>query len=339
MQPKNVSAVPQLYISRDFPTIHVFYHANCLDGFTAAYAVWNGLRGYERNPPDQQDRPVYFHPADYGSPMPTGIKEGHCVIAVDFSFSPEVIGYLLDVIKVKSVFIYDHHESAVKKLTTNPGRPYTVLPPDNSLHATVSRIVDATGLCMRLDMTQSGAMLAWNAFSLRPAPVLVRHVQDRDLWRFQIPNTHAFIAYLNTLKPTFAIWTRLAEIASPRSPAYQRHLKIGEAVLATNARHVDYLLSLGFTRWAFRPKFVTLPMFNAPKPFVSDLLDKFIKENSGVLAAGAYYDGADGRFISLRSKTPNFNVATIAESYGGGGHSQAAGFTAPHREWNGEMSL
>jgi bifunctional oligoribonuclease and PAP phosphatase NrnA len=50
-----------------------------------------------------------------------------------------------------------------------------------------------------------------------------------------------------------------------------------------------------------------------------------------ILAVAMFKDvGEDGLRVSLRSKIP-IDVRAIAQRYGGGGHTNAAGFTAPDR--------
>ena len=62
------------------------------------------------------------------------------------------------------------------------------------------------------DLSKSGARLAWEYFHPeRAAPQLVDYIEDRDLWRWQVPRSKEFSAGLNTMPMTFDAFTGLAE--------------------------------------------------------------------------------------------------------------------------------
>jgi hypothetical protein len=141
------------------------YHGNCADGFTAAWAV-------RKKHPETE-----FHPGIYGQEPPA--CTGRDVIMVDFSYKRPV---LLEIAKqAKTVLILDHHKSAEADLVD--------LPENVTIH---------------FDMDRSGAMMAWEYFHPDTKPsFLIKHVQDRDLWRFSMEQTRAFQANL------FSMNTRL----------------------------------------------------------------------------------------------------------------------------------
>ena len=54
--------------------IHVLYHANCYDGFGAAWAAWRKLG----------DDGVVYQAVNYGDPLPqSGIADDDCVFLLD----------------------------------------------------------------------------------------------------------------------------------------------------------------------------------------------------------------------------------------------------------------
>lgn len=76
------------------------YHANCADGFGAAWAVWDTW-------PD-----ITFAPAGYGDVPPDITAKD--VLIVDFSYPAQT---LLDMaVKANSIVVLDHHRSAEKEL-------------------------------------------------------------------------------------------------------------------------------------------------------------------------------------------------------------------------------
>jgi oligoribonuclease NrnB/cAMP/cGMP phosphodiesterase (DHH superfamily) len=122
------------------------YHGGCDDGFGAAYAVWKKF-GYE----------VEYYPATHGGPIPD--VNDRDVIMVDFSYKRNVLLQLIG--KCKSMVILDHHKTAEADLDG----------------------LEDPKLTLVFDMQRSGATIAWDHFHPdTPRPVLIRYVEDRDLW-------------------------------------------------------------------------------------------------------------------------------------------------------------
>ncbi len=83
----------------------VLYHAECMDGFGAAWALW------KRFP---QSR---FVPVKHGFPQPEGLDNQH-VVMVDFSYHRDAILALAD--RAASLQILDHHITAESALADLP---------------------------------------------------------------------------------------------------------------------------------------------------------------------------------------------------------------------------
>ncbi len=83
----------------------VLYHAECMDGFGAAWALW------KRFP---QSR---FVPVKHGFPQPDGLDQQH-VVMVDFSYPRDAILALAD--RAASLQILDHHITAESALADLP---------------------------------------------------------------------------------------------------------------------------------------------------------------------------------------------------------------------------
>ncbi len=92
-------------LSQPDPTV-VLYHADCADGFGAAWALWKKY-------PDAQ-----YLPVKHGQPPPSGLEKAHVVIA-DFSYKRDVIERLAT--STASLCILDHHVTAQAALA---GLPY-----------------------------------------------------------------------------------------------------------------------------------------------------------------------------------------------------------------------
>ena len=83
----------------------VLYHAECMDGFGAAWALWKRF-------PEAR-----FVPVKHGFPQPEGL-DGQHVVMVDFSYHRDDILALAD--RTASLQILDHHITAQSALADLP---------------------------------------------------------------------------------------------------------------------------------------------------------------------------------------------------------------------------
>lgn len=271
--------------------VTVIYHANCPDGFCAAWVLRNLYPAAE------------FVPASYGEPPPD--VAGKRVVIADFSYKRPVMRQILS--SAHSVTVLDHHKTAEAELAGIVDefvlRPDLIANPPESELPTV-----------RFDMTRSGGRLAAEWVGLESPPWLVAYTEDRDLWRWALPESQAVSAALRSYPFDFAEWDRLSQL-DPLSLVPE-----GRAVLRTDRQVIDRHVRNA------RPTAVggyTVPAVNATVLF---------SEIAGELAEGqpfgaCYFDRADGRRQwSLRSRAGGVDVSEVARSLGGGGHPNAAGF-------------
>ena len=97
---KRFDEVPQAH-----PPDVVLYHAECMDGFGAAWALWKRFPEAE------------YLPVKHGDPPPENLEHRH-VLIVDFSYSREAIVQLAD--QTASLHILDHHVTAQSALKDLP---------------------------------------------------------------------------------------------------------------------------------------------------------------------------------------------------------------------------
>lgn len=180
----------------------ILYHADCDDGFGAAYAAWLSLGD------GAEYQPVY-----YGDQIPPDRLTGRQVFILDFSFSPVVLRKMAR--HAAKIVLLDHHKSAASQWTG-------VEPiPNVELH---------------FDMDRSGAQMAWDYFhagSVRPP--LIDHIGDRDLWRFAFADTKAFCAGLSLIPTSFESWQLAA--THPTDLIFKGHI-----VLDVLQRQIDSAL-------------------------------------------------------------------------------------------------
>lgn len=272
------------------------YHANCADGFGAAWVVRQAL-GADN---------VEFLPGHYGQPAPD--VEGRDVIIVDFSYPYELLVLLGH--QARTILVIDHHKTAAEELARHPLRP---APTTFAEWSTSAQRVGTV-----FDMNRSGAGLTWDYFNPgQPRPALINHIEDRDLWRFALPGTKDVMAAVFSYEQDFHLWDdlmkrHLSEFRADGNAIRRAHDK-NVADLVQHARR----LNIGGHH---------VQTLNSPYYMASDAGHILAQ---GEPFAACYSDTPKGRVFSLRSEPDGLDVSDIAKQYGGGGHRNAAGFTVP----------
>lgn len=267
----------------------ILYHANCDDGFGAAYAAWMHFG-------DNAE----YRPIQYGDTAPFEQLAGRQVYILDFSFSPDTILAMSQV--ATQVTLLDHHKSAAEQW---------------------QGIVPATNTVIKFDMDRSGAQMSWDHF--HPGvqrPILIEHIGDRDLWRFELPDTKAFCAGLGIQPTTFEAWHTVTPEALVAS---------GRVLLALQQRQIDWVTESDL-------RSVTLMGHHGLAANVINNTSEVgheIAKRSGTFSLTFSIKG-DEVICSLRSNAP-FDVSEIAKYYGGGGHAQASGFTMTINQFFSEV--
>ncbi|EGI78085.1 DHH family phosphoesterase [Hylemonella gracilis] len=277
----------QIAPDRQDPQPLVIYHARCPDGFCAALAAWLFYEGRAE-----------FRACDHGDvrtveDLPA--LDGRAVYILDFSFAADLLSEIER--RAAKLVLLDHHKSAAEKLTGFACRCGAV----------------------HFDMQRSGARLAWDYFqSDRPAPALVRYIEDRDLWNWAYPESAAFLAALDMEPMDFERWAeianydevQLADFMSRGQAMDEKFRKLAQD-MAVNAEPIVFNGHAGL-------------MLNAPGAFHS-LLGDILSRQSGSYAL-LWSAGKGGVVkVGLRSQK-GFDCIPLAESMGGGGHAQACGF-------------
>lgn len=262
-------------------TILVIYHADCLDGFGAAWCAFKTFGSKAR-----------YIPARFGEPFPK-FSQGDDIYILDFCYTSET---LLKISKTaKKITIIDHHVTALKQFEN------VVLPENITLH---------------FDLNHSGCILAWqHFFSGKDVPMILQHIEDRDLWHFQLAGTKEITSALYEQLPiTFKTFEklRLHQLFSAGKIQVAQFSKMVNR-LSNNAHPVELL---GFKGLAV----------NAPSFFASEL-GNLLAEKSGTFGMTYHFDGKKNQWIVGLRSIGDFNVGKIAIEFGGGGHVNAAGFS------------
>ncbi len=161
---------------RNTMKVYVLYHGNCPDGFGAAFVAWLTYG----------TRAEYI-PVSYGKPVPV-MEDRSTVYIVDFSYPREVLLELKS--RMATLVVLDHHATAAEDLK-------------------------GLDFCT-FDMERSGAMLAWRFFRPEePEPTFIRYLQDRDLWKFEMPLSREVSMAVRSYPYDFEVWENIAGMTRP----------------------------------------------------------------------------------------------------------------------------
>lgn len=288
--------------------IYVIFHAKsiqpfrpCMDGlFAAAIAK-------QRHP---EARLV---PAMYGleNAPDLNIVEGDTVYLLDLTYPAHIIkGWAA---KGAKVIVLDHHKTAMQDL------------------AGLSSEILAT-----FDMSRSGAMLAWNYFFDdffgEVSPLIVRYVQDRDLWIKQMPDCDLINLGLQHLTRVFP--------GQPIEEHVEHCIDVAQYLMFGEGDTLDFVRRAGVKlqaqideaigNAASRAKWRLVAGHNVPfvratseyeKLAYSDIAHALLKLHPSAPFACVETGGG----WALRSDDDRLDVSTIAKSLGGGGHRNASG--------------
>ena len=290
--------------------IVIVYHAGCLDGTAAASAIIHALQQNEHV--EYEVQPI---PCDYKSAPPVKDWEGKIVYIVDFSWKPSVL--LPAIENCVSVTMIDHHQTAIEKWEG-------VELPSN--------------MKVKFDNTRSGATLAWSVMNEKDpynAPMLLKHIEDRDLWKFDNRDTKDICEYVMGKIGDLSNVGEFLNLykVSLRNPDqfFMEARQFGHVM-----RHCRETLMYK----ALRRNLGHFKVFGYEGIPVANLAYEFTSDAGGYLSKGVpfaviYEDNlVDGmRRFSLRSdKDFGVNVRLLAERMGGGGHDHAAGFYLPLKD-------
>ena len=264
-------------------SIVILYHADCPDGFGGAWAAHKKFG----------DKADYIG-VDHDSPPPAGLENKE-IYFIDFAYSVEI---MKDIIRRnKRVTAIDHHVTREGSVKLTQNYSYAV--------------------------HNSGSVLAWKYFHKDQVPLLLRHIEDQDLFKFKLPDTSFIVTSIDSYDYDFAVWDKLAKDIE-NGQKRKKFIEKGTFMLD----YKDELISRIIDESAKLVKFEGYDTFvvNAPHEF-ADRISQLLYIKKPPLAI-RWSEHKDGVHVSLRSDG-SVNVGKMAEKYGGGGHKAASGFSLP----------
>lgn len=254
---------------------HVLYHANCYDGFGAAFAAWRALG----------DDATYL-PVNYGLKPPSLFPEARVLIC-DFSYSREEL--LAFHGSVEHLWVLDHHKTSQEALD---GIPFA-----------------------KFDLAHSGAWLTWVHFFGQPVPEFIEYLEDRDLWRFNLPDSKGVSQALRAYPFDFKVWNELFDDVERLRREAPIVARLTQQLVANMCDHYTMQSIEGYV----------VPVANATV-FFSEVGDELCRRFPDSPFAAYYLDREHGiRQWGLYSRH-GFDTSVVAKVLGGGGHAAASGF-------------
>lgn len=239
-------------------------------------------------------------PMKHGEPVTVDVT-GAIVYVVDFSFPVEVFKKIIA--SAKEVHWYDHHKTALE------------------IQAALGGIGD-------LVLEESGASLTWKKlFPDKSVPPIIAYIRDKDLWLWQLPGSRAISTSMydipEVMNPKDPLWADLLN----RSGEGLNELRIdGEKSLKRQRLEIEKGCKRGF-----EINFHGHRAFAVNWTSEASSIGEYIYKDLGYEVAITFY--YDGKFWKCSLRSNCVDVSELAQKYGGGGHSGAAGFRVSDIGW------
>lgn len=276
----------------------VIYHKSCSDGFCAAFCLYK----YRKMMGLAND--VVYIPRNYMDSVPE--VDGKNVLVLDFSFKREKCIELMN--KTNKFLLLDHHKTAMDDL---------------------SELIDPNGK-IYFDMDRSGAMLAWDyCFPGVDAPELVKLVQDRDLWKWELEDSKEFSYIFMDVPFIFEEYEKYLDqsviLESKRNGKIIREYV--DRCVRSDANHSVCCTFLGYHVRALN---CTRYISEVGNEMVG-MKWKMYKSESDLeepvdFAVLWRYDQIKHKYVFSLRGNGRVDTSLISQTFGGGGHRNASGF-------------
>jgi oligoribonuclease NrnB/cAMP/cGMP phosphodiesterase (DHH superfamily) len=218
------------------------------------------------------------------------------VVYVDYCDQKDIMTTVHEL--VKGLLILDHHKTTPQKLT------------------------EELQECAVIDMNRSGAILAWDYCypdRVGYAPNFLKYIGDRDIWKWEYPETEPFTTSFYTEVPF-----EFEEYQKYEDPLrVQAAIDKGNVVLSYENNQIQ-----AAAQNAVLVNFLGYNVAVTNSTVHASKLGNTLAVLEGVdFAFIWFYDHKNnGIKVSLRSTKDKIDVSEIAQRFGGGGHQCASGF-------------
>ncbi len=306
----------------------IIYHNHCSDGLGASHSFYKKY-------PDAQ-----FYAAMHDGSAPPDVA-GKEVFIVDFCYSPEI---LLEMKKAaKSIIVLDHHKSAMERcgFSSDPGimggevvfagtrlsvKNIAALLSAGEYEGIKKDYPEITDEQLELaqitcfDMKRSGAGMAWDYLNPgKERPWICAYTEDKDLWKFALPNSREVNAALQSYPLTF----ETLDMLSARK--LEDLVVEGATILRANQNMIDTIVKKAYE---IEICGYMVPIVNSP--VLQSEIGNYLSKNRP-FAVVYFINELGEKVLSLRSDKNGVDVSKIAQEIGNkfgtsaGGHYNASG--------------
>lgn len=270
----------------------VIYHKGCPDGLAAAWVI------------KRRNVKASFIGKKHNEPPPD--VTGKDVVIVDYSFSKDVI---LEMLKTcKSLLILDHHKSSEILLEGIDDEKFSFL----------------------FDMERSGSQITWDYYNPNlkgKYPRFIDYISDRDLWKWEIPNSREIGKALYS--KGWYNWDKMEELTTKGEDFYNEMLLIGKTIIESEERDKSYSISQSiltvFTGSDGKEYKVLVTQCH---PSLRSEVGNDLAKLCDFSATWRYDFKSNQWWISLRSSgDSDLYLPDVVKHLGAGGHPKACGFT------------
>ncbi len=229
------------------------------------------------------------------------------------------INYLLVHTKIaKSITVIDHHKSA-----------FDIYNKNNVI------LDEIENLKMIFDMNRSGAQMAWDFFfENKPRCWFIDYVGDRDLWKWELPNSKEISASFD-FKNYFMEedLEKLDLLSNFTNEEKNQLISTGLIINEYQQQLIESALDYSYEAILY----VDDKIYNVR---ISHIIGGMVSELGNKLATECLSDGSlpdfgvvwnyniksETWYVSLRGHDNSPDLSIIAKHFGGGGHAKASGF-------------
>lgn len=283
------------------------HHFPCDDGFGAAWCLWKKW-GTE----------IDYFGVNHGEELPL-LKNKH-VLFVDFAPSAAYMQDLIDNQGVKSIVVLDHHKTAEADLSRFASRKaldYTNVYEEAEIKYNTQ---DKPFILSYFNMDKCGSRLAWEfCFPGEQPPEFVLYIEDQDLWNLKYEHVRRFSLAVRSYPYEFETWNVLSVRVKQLIEEGKIIERFYEKKISAICQTAQYQELAGYK----------ILIANAPSFMASDVAHELLKQDPDVPFTAVWYETKGKRAFSLRSEEHRADVSEVAQSFGGGGHRNAAGFRIP----------
>ncbi len=232
------------------------------------------------------------------------------------------VDYLTSIAQLANkIVILDHHISAYRNVENMENKPENVF--------TV------------FDMNKAGCMITWDFFNNQlTVPWFISYIQDRDLWKWELPNSKNINTALfeekhitfNGLTSLYEKYITTEQINYFMEQLNERGAQINQFRNQLIEKESKKAIHCTFQ---FNDKSFNVWLYSGPEDLRSDIGNALMQINfkNGLrpdFAVNWRYDLASNEFwLSMRGEEWSPDLSVICKEYNGGGHPKASGCSLP----------